>query len=224
MIIGSGLIASTFNKLASETLLKNFIVFASGVSNSSKNDTKEFDREKTLLIDTIKSNNLPIIYFSSILVNTSNSPYYNHKLNMENVIKEHTNNYLILRIPQVIGIGGNKNTLFNFIKTSIETDQIITTNEKVERALIDVDDLVKIVDVCKDFKGTLRLSSIEKINMVDLCNIIGKNLRKIPKLNIEENLNFDNWTCENSDYINIVLNELNIERNGYTERLVKKYI
>ncbi len=224
MIIGSGLIASTFNKLASETLLKNFIVFASGVSNSSKNDTKEFDREKTLLIDTIKSNNLPIIYFSSILVNTSNSPYYNHKLNMENVIKEYTNNYLILRIPQVIGIGGNKNTLFNFIKTSIKTDQIITTNEKVERALIDVDDLVKIVDVCKDFKGTLRLSSIEKINMVDLCNIIGKNLRKIPKLNIEENLNFDNWTCENSDYINIVLNELNIERNGYTERLVKKYI
>ena len=224
MIIGSGLIASTFNKLASETLLKNFIVFASGVSNSSKNDTKEFDREKTLLIDTIKSNNLPIIYFSSILVNTSNTQYYNHKLNMENVIKEHTNNYLILRIPQVIGIGGNKNTLFNFIKTSIETDQIITTNEKVERALIDADDLVRIVDWCKDFKGTLRLSSIEKINMVDLCNIIGKNLRNIPKLNIEENLNFDNWTCENSDYINIVLNELNIEMVGYTERLVKKYI
>lgn len=224
MIIGSGLIASSFNKLGSETLLNNFIVFASGVSNSFKNDQKEFDREKTLLIETIKANNLPIIYFSSILVNETNSPYYNHKLNMENVIKECTNNFLIIRIPQVIGFGGNKNTLFNFIKTSIETDQIITTNEKIERSLIDVDDLVRIIDFCKDFKGTLRLSSIEKINMIDLCNIIAKNLRKLPKLNIEENLNFSNWTCENSDLINITLNELNIEKNGYTERLVKKYI
>lgn len=224
MIIGSGLIGTAFRKLSSEKLLNEFIVFASGVSNSSEANTFGYDREKDLLLKTIQSNNLPIIYFSSILSPISDLPYYKHKLYMEKLLQEHTKEYLIFRIPQIVGVGGNGNSLFNFLKDSILTGNVINTNETVERSIVDVDDLVRIVDWCKNYRGILSLSKIEKIKVMSLCGMIGKTLDKQPIINITKNKEFGDWCYDNSDLINEALKELNIHKDKYTERLVRKYI
>jgi len=224
MIIGSGLIASTFYRLSTKEFLDVFIIFASGVSDSSKNDVVGYERERTLLLDTINSTKLPIIYFSSILAPISDLPYYKHKLSMEQLIQEHTNEYLIFRIPQIVGGGGNGNSLFNFLKESILTGKVINTNETVERSIVDVDDLVRIVDWCKNYRGILSLSKIEKIKVMYLCDIIGKILDKHPIINITKNKEFGDWCYDNSDLIDAALIKLNIHKDKYTERLVRKYI
>ena len=41
--------------------------------------------------------------------------YYHHKENMETIIESSALNYIIFRLPQVVGNGGNKNNLINFL-------------------------------------------------------------------------------------------------------------
>lgn len=224
MIVGSGLISSAFLRLSSESLKNDFVIFASGVSNSSENDVDGYLREQKLLEEIIKDSETPIIYFSSVLASIVETPYYNHKLNMENILKNSSKEYLIFRIPQVVGFGGNKNTLLNFLKCSINTKQVIKTNKIVERAIVDVDDLVKIVDYCKSFLGTLTISKIEKIKVIDLCILIGDRLEKPPVLNILNSNQFEDWYLENSKEIDEAIKDLKIQVCGYTERLVEKYI
>jgi hypothetical protein len=50
MIVGNGLIAQGLAKL---THSENDLFFASGVSNSSENDSRAFKREKDLLLKTL---------------------------------------------------------------------------------------------------------------------------------------------------------------------------
>ena len=52
MIIGNGVIANSMVKIDSDELL----IFAFGVSNSKNIDINKFNREKKLLIETIKNN------------------------------------------------------------------------------------------------------------------------------------------------------------------------
>lgn len=224
MIIGTGLLASAFEKSGSDELKNNYIVFASGVSNSSSNNVDDYIREKDLLNKIIEENKKPIIYFSSILTPIGNSPYYKHKLEMENIITTKCESYIIFRIPQIIGFGGNENTLFNYLKTSIASGKQIVTNMFIERALVDVDDLVSIVDYCKDEYGIIVLSKIEKLNVVDLCYKIGTVLGTLPNIKLDRNAKFDNWCDENSPIVDRSLVQLNIKQERYTERLIRKYI
>jgi len=223
MILGNGLIANAFNKLSSDELKNNYIVFASGVSNSTEQDANEYKREEQLLRKIILENTKPIIYFSSILVDINDSKYYKHKLMMEEVLKSSSKEYMIFRIPQVVGYGGNKNTIFNFLKTTILLGDEIVTNDLVERALIDIEDLVKVVDYCKYSRGLILLSNIEKIKVVNLCELISKQLNKPLVIKIKPELDICNWNVDNSLVVDDTLRQLNIERTGYTERLVGKY-
>ena len=86
MIIGNGLISSVFDKNKKD--YENYLVFASGVSNSKETNEEQFIREKELVLKCIYENkNLTFLYFSSVLVGITNNDYYNHKLAMEELIK-----------------------------------------------------------------------------------------------------------------------------------------
>lgn len=102
MIIGSGQLAKVFAK---SQIKDDVCIFASGVSNSSCTDEKQFEREKNLLVDTLKKNSdKKFVYFSSCALSAIEYPkndYYKHKVNMEDIIKEHSNNYYIFRVPQL---------------------------------------------------------------------------------------------------------------------------
>ncbi|MGV0935950.1 NAD-dependent epimerase/dehydratase family protein [Empedobacter falsenii] len=144
MIIGRGLIASQFINVDQEDV----VFFASGVSNSSETKKEEFLREQNLIEETIRLNSDKLfIYFSTCSIYDSskyNSPYVLHKLHIEEVIKQNTANYLILRISNVVGIGGNPNLLMNYLYRQIMTNQQLNVHQYATRNLIDVEDVKDI--------------------------------------------------------------------------------
>lgn len=223
MIVGDGLIATGFENL--KEYYSNYIIFASGVSNSKETSDKEYNREKDLVLKTIKENkNLKIIYFSSILVDITKNKYFKNKLEIEDIIKTNSDNYIIFRIPQVVGKNGNPKNLVNYIKNSILNEEEIIIHSNVERSLLDIDDLVSIVDYCKD-KVTceiLKISGIEKIKVFTLCELIGNFINKKPRIKIVDNIEYDNWYVENSKLVRDAI--INIEPINYNFNVLKKYI
>jgi len=225
MIIGNGLLASVF--IDSDINYDDFIIFASGVSDSKQTNQNEFNREKELVLKTLVENKeLKFIYFSSILADISNNDYYNHKLEIENIIKDKSNNYIIFRVPQIIGRNGNKNNLVNFLKNAILKDDEITIFENVKRALLDIDDLINIVNYCKDKvnSSVINISDVEKISVFDLVTIISNHLNKESTIKIVVNENDNNWLVKNSEIVDESISNLDIKTNGYTNKIIKKYI
>lgn len=107
MIVGTGDIAKVLKDR------KDFTFFASGVSNSSETKRSEFQRELSLLADQKRDKRL--VYFSSLSVFYSNTPYANHKRQMEEAVKSLFYDYTIIRIGN-ISWGSNPHTLINFLK------------------------------------------------------------------------------------------------------------
>lgn len=144
MIVGNGLIASRFKEFDAE----NIIFFASGVSNSSETNESEFERERTLLVNTLNNHKeKKIVYFSTCSIYDSskyNSPYVLHKLHMEDIIQINASQYLILRVSNAVGRGGNPNLLMNYIYAKILNQNELIIHKYATRNLIDVDDLVKL--------------------------------------------------------------------------------
>jgi hypothetical protein len=225
MIVGNGLISSVFDKNKKD--YENYLVFSSGVSNSKETNKEQFIREKELVLKCIYENkNLTFLYFSSVLVGITNNDYYNHKLEMEELIKKETDNYIIFRLPQIIGNLGNKNNIVNFLKDSIINGNEIIVRQGVQRALIDIEDLEKIVNYCKDTcnKQTLFLSHIEKKNINELVQIISDKL-KIPAITkMDFEFGDDNWFEDNSTIIRHAIECQKINSVDYTEKIIKKYI
>ena len=144
MIIGNGLLGSAFIEFD----LPEVIFFASGVSNSSEISEKEFNREENLIHKILEDNpQKQFVYFSTCSIYDSSkngSPYVLHKLKMEQIIINKASNYLILRVSNAVGKGGNPNLLMNYIYSSILNKKKITIHKNAKRNLIDVEDVVKI--------------------------------------------------------------------------------
>lgn len=225
MIIGNGLLGRAF--LNNEQNYENFIIFVSGVSDSLNSDKASYEREKLLLIKTLKEQTTKkLIYFSSVLSGVIDNNYYNHKLEIENLIKIHSNNYIIFRVPQIIGKSGNKNNLFNNFKNIIINGGEVTVYKDVYRSLLDVDDLVKIVDYFKDTLNNeiINISDIEKISVLDIVTNISKVLKKTPNIKLIKKHDDNNWVSINDIIVDEAINNIGINRIGYTDNVIKKYI
>ena len=146
MIVGNGLIATTINNSFLDHI--NLCVFAAGVSNSSETNESEFQREFDLLKKTLADNiTKKFIYFSTVSIDVKKipTPYTTHKLNMEKYIEENTTNYLILRLPNVVGNSINPNQLVNYFYNSLTNNTSVTINKNYIRHLLDVEDIPMII-------------------------------------------------------------------------------
>ncbi|WES96779.1 hypothetical protein P2W68_18250 [Chryseobacterium arthrosphaerae] len=141
MIIGNGILANAVRSYDRE----NVIFFASGVSNSLEKNPAEFEREISLLAKvTGEFPDKKLIYFSTCSVydpTKKESPYVNHKLNAEKFITEHCKSFIIFRIGNAVGRGGNPNTLINFLKNSVLSGNRFTVYSNARRILIGTDDI-----------------------------------------------------------------------------------
>lgn len=145
MIVGNGLIAKSFKSYFETDL--DFIVFASGVSNSSETSAVEFLRERSLLLEAIDQNKF-LLYFSTCSIydtELNNSLYVKHKKEMEALVSE-SRKYTIFRLPQVVGKTENPNTLTNYIYNHIVHGIKFQVWKKAYRNLIDVRDVATIVN------------------------------------------------------------------------------
>lgn len=138
-IIGNGLLARGFKNIG--FVQEGVLLFASGVSNSNEYRESEFTREFELL-KSIHNEDYYIVYFSTVSVLDSSkfdSKYIKHKLQIEAFVKSNFNKYLILRLPNVIGDGGNKSNLINLLKNNLVQKRQIVVHSKASRYFLDVE-------------------------------------------------------------------------------------
>lgn len=133
MIIGNGDIASVLPDR------KDFIFFASGVSNSQERGFKEFWREGRLLLD--QPRNKRLVYFSSLSIFYKNSPYTRHKKQMEALVKATFKKHTIIRLGNIT-FGKNPHTLINYLRDHPEAEI-----QNVYRYIIDKEEFLHWIDL-----------------------------------------------------------------------------
>jgi nucleoside-diphosphate-sugar epimerase len=174
MIVGKGLIASLFLNSDRE----NTIFFASGVSNSLEIRPEEFLREETLVKNTISTYPDKIfVYFSTCSIYDSSktgSAYVLHKLKMEQIVKNSCKNFLILRVSNAVGKGGNPNLLMNYILRAVKNNETINVHTKATRNLIDADDVKNITfDLLdkNDLNKIINVAYIQNYSIIEILEI-----------------------------------------------------
>ena len=175
MIIGNGLIAQSFRPHF-DKYEEVAILFASGVSNSKLSLESEYLREKLLLQNALLQNKL-LIYFSTCSIfdpTLQDSRYILHKLEMESLISK-TKNYLIIRLPNVVGKIGNPNTMFNFFINQIITGKNIQVAKNATRYIIDADDVAFwTMELIKNnfHNHIINVAFPNKLRVISIINII----------------------------------------------------
>lgn len=141
MIIGNGLVANGFNWYRNK---ENYLVFASGVSNSTTSDNRAFEREKTLLTKALKEHARKIfVYFGTCSVYDpaqQTTPYVQHKLAMETLVSAAGKDFRIFRIPNLAGATPNPHTILNYLYQHIVSGESFELWQYAERNIIDISD------------------------------------------------------------------------------------
>jgi nucleoside-diphosphate-sugar epimerase len=144
VIVGRGLLAQAFGSVFAEN--DEWVIFASGVSNSGESNSAEFLREETLLRSSGEKSDGALVYFSScglIDGDTADTPYMSHKRRMESLVLSMPRS-IVLRLPQVVGYTRNQHTLINYLRDRIVSGERFTVWQNAERNIIDIDDVVAI--------------------------------------------------------------------------------
>lgn len=237
IIDGNGLIASSIRKYSD--VVDNAYVFARGVSNSSSQSEEGYQKEIHLLsraIGICQLHSKKLVYFSSggaiygdtdalrkeNMILKPISRYGQHKLECEKLIIESGVNYLILRLPNVIGAGGNMNQLFPYLISSVRQGRVKIYKNAV-RDLIDVKDVSWIVaELLKSYNDNLivNVASGIEVSVLDLVGEINKYIGN--KLNIEIKRGGDKQVFSVKK-LKGLLPELSFKHN-YPYSLVGKYM
>ncbi len=224
MIVGRGLIASLFIDNDRE----NCVFFASGVSNSLENRTEEFHREENLIKNTIAENPGKIfVYFSTCSIYDSSktgSYYVLHKQKMELLIKNSSENYLILRVSNAVGKGGNPNLLMNYLVNSVKNKEIINVHTKATRNLIDADDIKNITFGLldnQDYNKIINVAYISNYTIIDILEIIERFYNTKLDLNLIKS--GSSYDINVPDVENYFVNNLLTNKESYLYSILEKY-
>jgi UDP-2-acetamido-2,6-beta-L-arabino-hexul-4-ose reductase len=146
MVIGNGLLARTFTDFQDNP---DILIFASGVSNSLETGQAEFDREKNLLDKVYRQNpEKKIVYFSTCSVmdpTLLSRSYTQHKLAVESFLTSDVKRFIIFRVSNIVGKGGNPNTLFNFLTDRINKQLEFELWGNAYRNIIGIEEVKNII-------------------------------------------------------------------------------
>lgn len=229
-IFGNGFIATNLKKI---NLSRNFFIYAAGVSNSNVKQNKVYLREiNQFNIIKKKLNTKKIfVYISSLSVENKNlkkDKYVKNKLIIENIIKKEIPNYIIIRLPQIVGKNLNKYTITNFIYNTVKSGKKFYLWRDSKRNLIDIDDVVKIIK--KYLSNRPKLNST--INIFNPKSVPVKNILKIFSKIIDKKMIIQKSKKENKNINLSALNKStflpkkyykNIDNNLYIKKILNKY-
>jgi nucleoside-diphosphate-sugar epimerase len=224
MIIGNGLIANAFNNTYWRE--SQVIIFASGVSNSKETLISEFSREENMLLDAVKLNQ-KIVYFSTCSVDDPElqfSPYVLHKKKMEEIING-CSDFLIIRLPQVVGATSNPNTIVNYLYSKIVSGATFDLWRYAKRNFIDIEDLQSIASYVlinlSMNKAALNIACPFSISIVDLVSILEDLFQKKAFF---KTVNFGSDYVIDTSVSDACASKLGIEFDvDYVKNVIKKY-
>jgi hypothetical protein len=126
----------------------DIVIFASGVSNSLETDPAAFERESKLLKQVrLDRPGALLVYFGTCSVDDPerrDTPYVQHKLQMESALAASGGRWLVLRVPLAIGRNPRSRTLAQFLHERIVLGQPFEVWKGAGRFPIDVDDVFRI--------------------------------------------------------------------------------
>lgn len=219
MIVGHGLIAKAFIHSVFDS--PHYVVFASGISNSSESNPSAYTRELDLLAQYLAKNST-LIYFSTTSIfdpTKKDTLYIRHKINIENLISDQADSYLIVRLPILVGRTDNAFTLINFLVQAIKEKRPIQLHSNACRHLLDIDDVVPaMTPLYRDTKTqhTINILGSEKISIPDLVRKIEFVLQKKGEFS---------WQNEGACY-DLPANAgevLYINKENYVDEILLKY-
>jgi nucleoside-diphosphate-sugar epimerase len=229
-IFGNGFIAKNLKKL---NLPNKFFIYAAGVSNSNIKQNKFYLREiKQFNIIKKKINSEKIfVYISSLSVENKSlkhDKYVKNKLIIESIIKKEVKNYIIIRLPQVVGKNRNKYTITNFIYNTVKEGKKFYLWENSKRNLIDIDDVSKIIkkyllDKPK-INSVINIFNPNSITVKDLLKIFSKILSKkiILKVLKKKNKNINLKSLKKNTFLPNKYYD-NMKNNSYIKKILIKY-
>jgi len=224
MVVGNGLVASAFEEFKEED---DFVIFASGVSNSQEKDSQAYLREFEMIKSHLKLDSC-FVYFSTASIadeSRSHSHYIQHKKDVEAYIAENASDYVIFRLPIVVGRSQNPHTLTNFLYNTINTGRPLNVYRKAIRYLIDIDDIAHLLPqfltsgFCRN--ATVNVAFDNGIEVSDLIHIfesvIGKEANAT-QLDVGTHFEIDNRIF--SEFLEKIGYEA---ASTYNQQLIAKY-
>ncbi|HMH20589.1 MAG TPA: NAD-dependent epimerase/dehydratase family protein [Puia sp.] len=147
MVKGTGLVGRVFKQYETAD---EFLIFASGVSDSKSCTPSDLQREHDLLLESITNNpSKKTVYFSTSSVedpDLKETPYIRHKLKMEALVRAHAPAFHIFRLSQLAGANGNPATILNYLYAKIVGGHAFELWKYSERNIIDAEDVYRIAD------------------------------------------------------------------------------
>jgi len=144
---GCGAIA---NRFASYSLQPKFFIYAGSINNSTTTNAIAISKEEDSINVALAAidNTVRFVYFSSCSIEDptqASSPYVSHKKRMEQLIQASASNYLIFRLPQVLGLTDSEHGLVNDLVKAITLGERFELWRDASRNFIDLDDVYSIV-------------------------------------------------------------------------------
>ena len=220
MIVGRGIVATSM-----QGSMTDATIFASGVSNSACTDPLDFLREKELILSQRRDRKF--VYFStcSLSDNSAMNEYLRHKLHMERIISENFDDWNVLRLPTVVGLGGNSTNFFNHISKRLREGSTVTAHMPLLRHLLDADHILPLVSSVID-KTNNEVVNVCVDNPESVLEIILSMKKEIGSeseivtVDVNANRRVDN--CRIKEILGHRFED--IDRADYNRRLIKKYL
>lgn len=226
MVVGTGMIGARFKLYIRQ---EEFVVFASGVSNSRCTSNQAYKREFDLLKKNIEENRDKIfIYFSTCSIldeEQKTAPYVLHKLEMEAWIEANAPRYVIFRISNPIGRTDNTHTFFNFFIKQIVGRRPFEVWKFAARNILDIDDMYLICDYILQHRlfmnQIVNVANITNYSVLDIIEAIERHYQVKGAYRV---INKGNGPLIATGDIHPIINRLQIDfSHNYIERILNKY-
>jgi dolichol-phosphate mannosyltransferase len=177
MVIGSGVIANRFIDYA---LQSQYLIFAGSVNDSAVNDVSIIQAEEAAIGTALAANrDITFVYFSSCSIldpDVSQSPYVQHKVRMEKLVRDSASNFLIFRLPQILALSDTASSLVNYLVDAISNQKPFELWQNAYKNLIDIDDVHEIIEEVLRKKialnKTINVASTHQTAVLQIVNYI----------------------------------------------------
>jgi nucleoside-diphosphate-sugar epimerase len=220
-IIGSGFIATKFKKYRKFIKKNKVIIYAAGISNSLEINKKNLEREILKFKDFTKKNKRKLIYISTYSVNDysrNKKLYVKNKIKIEKIIKKDSDEYLVIRLPEIIGKTKNLHTLSNFFYNNIINNKPFKVFKNSRRNLLDIDDAIKnCIKIIRKNKNKNKIINLlnKKFNTpMQIVTNLEKILRKKAIYKFSNN-KINKWSLKNNYFFH--------SKKNYLIKTLKKY-
>ena len=220
MIIGNGLLANSLRSIDRE----NITLFCSGVSNSAEKNPEAFEREYSLLRE--QDRNRLLCYFSTVSIfnpSRQSTPYIQHKSTMEQHVRVLFPEHVIVRLPNMMGEGGNGSNLFPYFLRSIAEGNTVTIFDNTHRELMEVELLPGIINALLNagFRGSINAGFGEAPKVMDIYLHMCSLLEAAPNMKIEKGE--DAYEVDYSDFTTLMKNA-GVAPAGTWQDRVQRYV